>query len=165
MLLLWGRRNMIDQCLSLLNYRRRYCYEQENCCLLMFLWVMTTLSWCVRAVPADAPGHDEYSCGNTASRALLLSCSDLLTWNLPICFSCCLQSSLLCHLVPPCFRLCVLETITRYFQINLSLFTPCTLRITMWSLGSSRSCLASYITETKENPLSVGLVSGQACLI
>lgn len=38
---------------------------------------------------------------------------------------------------PSLFLVSLLEMVTRYFQINLSLFTPCTLRITItvWSLG------------------------------
>lgn len=60
-----------------------------------------------------------------------------------------------CHLFPPRFRLSVLEAVTRYFQINLSLFTPCTLptSIMMWSLGPAAILLPMLLRLRKPHVL------------
>ena len=51
-------------------------------------------------------------------------------------------------------RCSVLETVTRYFQINLSLFTPCTLPIMMRSLGLLVAVLLpTLLRQRKTHPL------------
>lgn len=70
-----------------------------------------------------------------------------------------------CHLFPPRFRLSVLEAVTRYFQINLSLYPLHSPHLHHDVVTGSCSYFASYVAETKETPRPIELVSGQACLI
>lgn len=114
----------------------------------MPLWVMTTLSWCCWAWRVQLWGYS------------FLNGSAVLQWSTHwksshLFHFCCIQSLLSCHRFPPCFRLSVLETVTRYFQINLSLFSPCNLLIliTMWSLALFVAVLLPTILRQRKNHL------------
>lgn len=168
MLQLWGRRNMIAQCLSVLNYPRSYCSVQENCRLLMFLWVTTTLFWCVCAAPTDAPGHGKYSCGYTAPLAPLLSCSDLLNssshWLLFWCvvfFFFLVAYGLHFCVILSLLVLCCSGNCQDIFRL---IFPSSPLHYHHVVSVSFCSCFVSCVTETKENlPLWGSFQAKPAC--